>query len=76
MRHNKSKCLTAVELIVNFIMFIVPFDLWIMKLEGMPRGLSLYVKLVADIVFSVAAILNFNLDYEKKMVYSLGNGFI
>ena len=29
-----------VELIVNFI---VPFDLWIMKLEGMPHELSLYV---------------------------------
>ena len=34
------------------------------------------IKLIADIVCSVAAILNFNLDYEKKIVYSLGNGFI
>ena len=66
-----------VELIVTFI---VPFDLWIIKLEGMPHELSLYMsinfKLIADIVFSVVAILNFNLDYEKKIVYSLGNGFI
>ena len=29
-----------VELIVNFI---VPFYIWIMKLEGMPHELSLYV---------------------------------
>ena len=38
--------------------------------------MSINIKLIADIVFSVAAILNFNLDYEKKIVYSLGNGFI
>ena len=27
-------------------------------------------------MFSVAAILNFNLDYAKNMVYCLGNGSI
>ena len=27
-------------------------------------------------MFSVAAILNFNLDYAKNMVYGLGNGSI
>ena len=29
---------------------------------------------IADFVFSVVTILNFNLDYAKNMVYSLGNG--
>ena len=38
--------------------------------------MSINFQLVADIVFSVAAILNCNLDYEKKIVYSLGDGFI
>ena len=27
-------------------------------------------------MFSVAVILNFNLDYAKNMVYGLGNGSI
>ena len=38
--------------------------------------MSINFKLVADIVFSVVAIMNVNLDYEKKIVYCLGNGFI
>ena len=37
--------------------------------------MSINFKLIADIVFSVAAILNFNLDYEKKIVYCLGRWF-
>ena len=38
--------------------------------------MSINLKVIADSVFSVAAILNFNLDYAKNMVYSLGNGSI
>ena len=38
--------------------------------------MSINVKVIADFVFSVAAILNCNLDYVKNMVYSLGNGSI
>ena len=36
--------------------------------------MSINVKVIADIVFSVAAILNFN--FAQNMVYSLGNGSI
>ena len=64
-----------VELIVNFI---VPFDIWIIKNWRACHTNYIYMsinfKLIADIVFSVAAILNFNLDYEKKIVYNLGTG--
>ena len=38
--------------------------------------MSINVEVIADFVFSVAAILNFNFDYAKNMVYSLGNGSI
>ena len=38
--------------------------------------MSINFKIIADFVFSVSAILNFNLDYAKNMVYSLGNGSI
>ena len=38
--------------------------------------MSINLKVIADFVFSMAAILNFNLDYAKNMVYSLGNGSI
>ena len=37
--------------------------------------MSIKAKVIADFVFSVAAILNFNLDYEKN-ISSLSNGFI
>ena len=35
--------------------------------------MSINLKVIADFVFSEAAILNFNLDYARNMVYSLGN---
>ena len=38
--------------------------------------MSINLKVIADFVFSVVAILNFNLDYAKYMVYCLGNGSI
>ena len=38
--------------------------------------MSINLKIIADFVFSVAAILNFNLDYAKHMFYGLGNGSI
>ena len=36
----------------------------------------LIADVIDDFVFSVAAILNLNLDYAKNMVYCLGNGSI
>ena len=38
--------------------------------------MSINVNVIADFVFSVAAIFNFNFNYAKNMVYSLGNGSI
>ena len=38
--------------------------------------MSINLKVIADFVFSVAAMLNFNLDYAKNIVYCLGNGSI
>ena len=65
-----------VELKINLI---VPFDSWTMKLWVCHTNLvymSINAKVIADFVFSVAAILNINLDYEKNIVYSLRSGFI